>query len=145
MRLYAVRKGAFKMAKYISRNTARMETSRLNSRLGILDKEARNYVVRLSGLPESAGCIACLEWLDGFGNWIESAYNGKATTYEEMASELNSERKRKFTDRKGKTVGYCRVLIEYLGFMCRAENYGKRYTMKQFKSYVSEYYKEVTA
>lgn len=133
------------MAKYISRNTARMETSRLNSRLGILDKEARNYVVRLSGLPESAGCIACLEWLDGFGNWIESAYNGKATTYEEMAAEFNADRKRKFINSKGKPISYCKVLVEYFNFMCLAENSEKRYTVKQFKGYVSEYYKEVTA
>lgn len=76
------------MAKYISRKIARIETSRLNSRLGILDKEARDHVVRLSGLPESAGCIACLEWFDGFGNWIESAYNGKAVPMKKWQRNL---------------------------------------------------------
>ena len=134
------------MSKHITRKIARIEASKLNSRLGILDKQARDYVVQLIGIPHgNFDCIECLDWIDGFGSWIESAYNGKCSTLEEMAAEFNANRSRKFLKRDGKIANYCRVLEEYLSFMCRAENYGKCYTTNRFKAFITENYKEVYA
>lgn len=132
------------MGKYITRDLARRMTCKLETQVGILDKTAFDYVVQLINVPHRiVGCVDCLEWLDGFGNWIESGYNGKATSYEEMAAEFNANCSRKFRKRDGKTVNYCRVLEEYLSFMCLAVNYGKNYTVSRFKAFVKENYKEV--
>lgn len=120
--------------KYITRKIARAEAGKLTA----------NDVRRLNNKPDM-DCCQCGNWLDGFSAYIESAYNGKCSTYEEMAAEFNANRKRKFRKRDGKTVDYCRVLQEYINFMCLAVNYGKNYTVSRFKAFMTENYKEVTA
>lgn len=133
------------MGKYITRDLARRMTCKLETQVGILDKTAFDYVVQLINVPHRiVGCVDCLEWLDGFGNWIESGYNGKATSYEEMAADFNSNYKRKFAKSDGTVIGFCRLLTEYLNYMCLAVNSGKRYTAKQFNAFLSNY-KEVYA
>lgn len=118
--------------KHITRKIARVEAC----------KFTYDDVRRLNGKPDM-DCCECNNWLDGFGSWIESAYNGKLVSYEEMAAEFNANCSRKFRKRDGKTVNYCRVLEEYLSFMCLAVNYGKNYTVSRFKTFVKENYKEV--
>lgn len=122
------------MEKYITRKIARVEACKLTL----------EDVRRLNGRPDM-DCCESSNWLFDFGNWIESAYNGKLASYEEMAAEFNLNRKRKFIGRDGKTVSYSRIINNYLKFMCLAENSGKCYTMNRFKSFVTENYKEALA
>ena len=134
------------MGKYITRDLARRMTCKLETQVGILDKTAYNYVVQLINVPHRiVGCVDCLEWLDGFGNWIESGYNGKATSYEEMAAEFNANRSKRFVKSDGKIISYCRALKEYLSYMCWQDNNGKGYTVKRFNAFMTENYKEMYA
>lgn len=107
-------------------------------------KFSHKDVQRLNNRPDM-DCCESSNWLFDFGNWIETAYGGKLASYEEMAEEFNANRKRKFIDRDGKAVSYCRVVSNYLRFMCLAENHGKCYTISRFKAYMTEHYKEVYA
>lgn len=66
------------MNKYITRKIARVEACKFTT----------DDVRRLNNRPEMCG-YTCLEWLDGFTTWIESAYDNKATSYEEMAAIFN--------------------------------------------------------
>lgn len=122
------------MNKYITRKIASVEACRFTP----------DDVRKINNRPEMSLCT-CLEWKENFGSWIESAYNGKLATYEEMAAEFNSNRSRQFKKSDGKIISYCRLLEEYLSFMCLAENYGKHYTVSRFKNFVSKQYREVYA
>lgn len=118
----------------ITRKIARVEACKFTT----------DDVRRLNDRPEMSACT-CLEWLDGFTSWIESAYDNKATSYEEMAVIFNKNTSRQFKKSDGKIISYCRVLEEYLSFMCLAVNYGKAYTVQRFHRFVSENFKEVYA
>lgn len=121
-----------KQVEYITRKRARRETCRFTF----------DDVRRINGKP-GMDCCECIDWLDEFASWIESAYDGRSSAYEEMAARYNADRPRKFIDRDGKTVSFYRVIDNYLKFMCYAENYGKAYTVSRFKNYVKKNFKEV--
>lgn len=116
------------MNKYITRKIARIEASKLK----IED-------VRKINCNPYMCYSSCLEWKNNFGNWIESAYNEKSVSYEEMAEIFNSDCKRKFSKSDGTVIDFCGVLVEYLNNMCLAVNRGKRYTVKQFNAFMSNY------
>ncbi len=84
-------------------------------------------------------------WLFDFGSWIESGYNGKATSFEEMAADFNANSKRQFTKADGTIIGFCRIVAEYLHYMGFTESSGKGYTVKRFKAFMTENYREVYA
>lgn len=119
------------MEKYITRKIARAEACKL------LIKDAR----RLNQEPDMDCCRAD-NWLFGFRNWIDTAYDGNCTTFEEMTMEYNSNRKRRFIDHNGKSVSYCVMIINFLDFIHLAENRNKCYTVSGF---ITENYKEVYA
>lgn len=79
--------------EYITRKKAGMEACKFTF----------EDVRRLNDKPNMCA-YSCLQWLDGFGSWIESAYNGKATTYEKMAAEFNANRNRQFEKPNGKII-----------------------------------------
>lgn len=121
------------MSKYITRRIAGMETCKFTF----------EDVRRLNNRPEMCA-YTCLNWLDSFGSWIESAYNGKLSTYEEMAAEFNKNIHRQFEKPDGKIIDYCRLIKEYLSFMCQQDNNGRGYTIKRFNAFTAGY-KEVFA
>lgn len=122
------------MEKYITRKVARVEAC----------KPTLEDVRRLNGKPLMS-VYEYNNWLFDFGSWIESGYNGKATSFEEMAADFNANKSRRFAKFDGKIIGYCRVLKEYLSYMCQQDNNGKGYTVKRFKAFMTENYKEVYA
>lgn len=115
--------------EYITREKAQTEACKF------LIRDAR----RLNKEPDMDCCRAD-NWLFGFRNWIDTAYNGKLFTFEEMAMEYNSNRKRKFIDHNGKSVSYCVMISNFIDFIHLAENRGKCYTLSRF---ITENYKEV--
>lgn len=116
------------MSKYITRKIARVEVSKFT------DDDVR----RINDNPRICSST-CYKWKDNLGNYVESAYNGKSTSYEEMAADFNSNCKRKFAKSDGTVIGFCRILTEYLKYMCLAVNSGKRYTEKQFNAFLANY------
>lgn len=132
--------------EYITRDLARRMTCKLETQVGILDKTAYDYVVQLINVPYGiVGYTDCLEWLDGLSAYIESAYNGHMQSFEDIAEDYSKQRKRKFLNGNGLQISFKCVCNKFLEFMCRAENYGKRYTVSRFNAFVSENYKEVCA
>ncbi len=119
--------------EYITRKIARVEVCKFST----------DDIRRINNRPEMCA-YTCLNWLDGFSSWIESAYNGKLSTYEEMAVEFNANRSRKFAKSDGKIIDYCRLIKEYLSFMCQQDNNGRGYTIKRFNAFTAGY-KEVFA
>ncbi len=119
--------------EYITRKKASMEACKFTP----------NDVRKINGTPEM--CVyTCLKWKDSFCNWVESAYNGKLPTYVSMGCEFNKNLHRQFKKPDGKIINYCRVLEEYLSFMCQQDNNGKGYTVSRFKKFVAENYHEIT-
>lgn len=131
------------MNEYITRKTARMKVTKLETQVGILDKTAYNEVVKLIDDPRKSSYSDCLEWLDGFSAYIETAYSGRIGSFEDIAEDYNKQRKRKFLNGNGSQISFKCVCNKFLKFMCLAENYEKRYTMKGFNKFLSENYREV--
>lgn len=131
------------MNEYITRKTARMKVTKLETQVGILDKTAYNEVVKLIDDPRKSSYSDCLEWLDGFSAYIETAYSGRIGSFEDIAEDYNKQRKRKFLNGNGLQISFKCVCNKFLKFMCLAENYGKRYTTKGFNKFLSENYREV--
>lgn len=130
--------------KYITRDLARRMTCKLETQIGILDKTAYDYVVQLINVPYGiVGYTDCLELLDGFSAYIETAYSGRIGSFEDIAEDYNKQRKRKFLNGNGLQISFKCVCNKFLKFMCLAENYGKRYTTKGFNKFLSENYREV--
>lgn len=121
------------MEKYITRKIARAEVSKFTV----------EDVRRINNNPLMCAST-CYKWKDDLGSYIESAYDGKSRSFEEITTDFNSNYKRKFAKSDGTVIGFCRVLTEYLNYMCLAVNSGKRYTAKQFNAFLSNY-KEVYA
>ena len=129
--------------KYITRDLARRMTCKLETQIGILDKTAYNEVVKLIDDPRKSSYSDCLEWLDGFSAYIETAYNGRICFFKDIAEDYNKQRKRKFLNGNGLQISFKCVCNKFLKFMCLAENYGKRYTVRRFNKFLSENYREV--
>lgn len=131
------------MNEYITRKTARMKVTKLETQVGILDKTAYNEVVKLIDDPRKSSYSDCLEWLDGFSAYIETAYSGRIGSFKDIAEDYNKQRKRKFLNGNGSQISFKCVCNKFLKFMCLAENYGKRYTVRRFNKFLSENYREV--
>lgn len=120
-----------------------MKVTKLETQVGILDKTAYNEVVKLIDDPRKSSYSDCLEWLDGFSAYIETAYSGRIGSFEDIAEDYNKQRKRKFLNGNGLQISFKCVCNKFLKFMCLAENYGKRCTVKGFNKFLSENYREV--
>lgn len=120
------------MNKYITRKIASMEACRFTP----------DDVRKINGTPKM--CLStCLKWKESFCNWIKSAYDGKLYTYVSMGCEFNKNLHRRFEKPDGTIINYCRVLEEYLSFMCQQDNNDKGYTVKRFLGFLTENYREV--
>lgn len=83
--------------------------------------------------------LDCIDWKDGLSSYIESAYTGKSNSFDEIVADFNSNINRKFKTSNGKIISFCRVLSEYLSYMCRISNNGKGYTIKAFNKFLANY------
>lgn len=111
---------------------SRIDASRIACNLS--HKEIR----KLSNCPKM-NAVECKKWRRGLTSYIESVYTGEAATLSDIAAEFSGNINRRFRTESGEAIDFCKVLDNYLMFMCLPQNNGKKYTLKRFNSFIARY------